>query len=164
MLRTMTDSVEQCDCGATAGPLGLCADYYHRILIEEQTDPQMYRWHAPVVCAYLLQHPAEAHDKHLDGQFRWLQFYLDKGMDAMIRVQRHQVARNNHRARSSYDQAPLAPYAPLPAGKSLGLFRATFSGLPFDDDSFVFDGHTAYGCRIDAIVAATLESWESVRA
>ena len=71
MLRTMTDNVEQCDCGATAGPLGLCADYYHRILTEEQTDPQMYRWHAPVVCAYLLQHPAEAHDKHLDGQFRW---------------------------------------------------------------------------------------------
>ena len=45
-----------------------------------------------------------------------------------------------------------------------GSFRATFSGLPFDDDSFVFDGHAAYGHRIDALVEATLESWESVRA
>lgn len=50
----------RCDCGATAGPLGTCVDYYHAILAEEQGDPQMYRWHAPVVCAYLLQHPARS--------------------------------------------------------------------------------------------------------
>ncbi len=156
---TERPSVEQCDCGATAGPLGLCADYYHRILIEEQTDPQMYRWHAPVVCAYLLQHPGRAHRRHLDVQFRWLQFYLDQGLDAMLRMARHQVARNNHRVRASYDMTPLERYAPLPAGTSPGHFRTAFCGLPVDDGSFVFDGHAAYGRRIDAIAAATVESW-----
>jgi hypothetical protein len=163
MLRDMTESpnAEQCDCGATAGPLGLCVDYYHRILIEEQGDPQMFRWHAPVVCVYLLQHPPSAHAKYLDVQFRWLQFYLDKGLDAVIRMARHQVARNNHRARSDYDMAPLAPYAPLPAGRHPEHFGATLCALPFDDDSFVFDGHAAYGRRVDALVEATVESWKT---
>jgi hypothetical protein len=165
MLRTMADSpiIAQCDCGAPSGRLGACVDYYHGILAEEQADPRMYRWHAPVVCAYLLQHPSRAHEKYLDGQFRQLQLYLDKGLDALLRVAAHQVARNKHGARSSYDMAPLVAYAPLPPGGSPGHFRATFCGLPFRDGSFVFDGHPAYGHRIEAIAAATVESWRSVQ-
>ncbi|MEV0151025.1 MULTISPECIES: DUF5946 family protein [unclassified Nonomuraea] len=161
----MTDNpiVDQCDCGAHAGPLGLCVDYYHAILAEEQADPQMYRWHAPVVCAYLLQHPSRAHEKYLDGQFRQLQLYVDKGLDALLRVAAHQVARNGHRAQSGYDMAPLAAYAPLPPGGSPARFRAAFSGLPFRDGSFVSDGHPAYGRRIEIIAEATVESWRSVR-
>ncbi|MGW4801375.1 DUF5946 family protein, partial [Nonomuraea sp. NPDC004297] len=50
-----------CECGAPAGPLGACADYYHSILAEEQRDPVMYRWHPVVVCVYLLQHPSRGH-------------------------------------------------------------------------------------------------------
>ncbi|MET9239917.1 DUF5946 family protein [Nonomuraea sp. NPDC003709] len=154
----------RCDCGAPAGPLGVCADYYYRILAEEQADPQMYRWHAPVVCVYLLQHPAGAHQKSLDGQFRLLQLYLDKGLDALLRVAAHQVARNNHRARSGYDMRPLAPYAPLPLGGPPQRFRATFCGLPFESDSFVSDGHAAYGNRIETIAEATAEAWRTVQA
>ncbi|PZG15215.1 hypothetical protein C1J01_24655 [Nonomuraea aridisoli] len=153
-----------CECGAVAGPLGVCVDYFHAILAEEQNDPQMYRWHAPVVCVHLLQHPSQAHEKHRDGQFRLLQFYLDKGLDALLRLQAHQVARNNHRARSRYDMAPLEPYAPLPQGGSPGGFRATLCGLPFRDGSFVADGHAAYGDRIRGIAEATVESWRSVEA
>ncbi|MDP4509400.1 DUF5946 family protein [Nonomuraea turcica] len=162
----MTDSPStgQCDCGATAGPLGECVDYYHAILAEEQADPQMYRWHAPVVCAYLLQHPSRAHEKYLDSQFRLLQLYVDKGIDALLRVAAHQVARNKHRARSSYDMAPLAEYAPLPQNGSPGPFRATFCGLPFRDSSFVSDGHPAYGRRIEIIAEATVESWRTLQA
>ncbi|TDE60426.1 hypothetical protein E1295_00895 [Nonomuraea mesophila] len=156
---SMTD---RCDCGATAGPLGLCVDYYHGILAEEQSDPQMFRWHAPVVVTYLLQHPSEAHEKYLDDQFRQLQLYVDQGLDALLRLAAHSVARNNHRARRGYDMAPLAAYAPLPKGEPPG-FSASFSGLPFKDGSFVFDGHLAYGDRIKAIAEATVESWTSVQ-
>ncbi|GAA3165999.1 DUF5946 family protein [Nonomuraea roseoviolacea] len=156
----MTD---QCECGATAGPLGVCVDYYHGILAEEQADPQMYAWHAPVVCAYLLQHPSRAREKYLDGQFRQLQLYVDQGLDALLRVAAHQVARNGHGARSGYDMEPLAPYEPLPVGGPPERFRAAFSGLPFREGSFVADGHAAYGRHIQLIAEATVEGWRSLR-
>ncbi|MDF5751147.1 DUF5946 family protein (plasmid) [Spongiactinospora sp. TRM90649] len=161
----MTDSpsMDKCECGAAVGPLGGCVDYYHAILAEEQADPQMYKWHTVVVCAYLLQHPSKAHEKYLDVQFRLLQFYLDKGIDALLRLAAHQVARNKHRARSGYDMAPLAEYAPLPQSGSPGPFRAAFCGLPFKDGSFVSDGHPAYGCRIEIITEATVESWKTLQ-
>lgn len=164
MLQGMTESLSagQCECGAMAGPLGLCVDYYHAILAEEQGDSQMYRWHAPVVCAYLLQHPSGAHGKYLDGQFRQLQFYVDKGLDALLRLAAHQVARNNHKARSSYDTAPLAAYEPLPTSGSPTHFRAALSGMPFTNGSFVADGHEAYGRHIETIAEATVESWMSL--
>jgi hypothetical protein len=31
-----------CDCGAPAGALGRCEDYFHAILAEEQGDPDMF--------------------------------------------------------------------------------------------------------------------------
>ncbi|MFI7613936.1 DUF5946 family protein [Nonomuraea terrae] len=154
--------VSRCECGAAAGPLGVCVDYFHAILAEEQSDPQMYRWHAPVVCVHLLQHPSQAHESYRDGQFRLLQFYLDKGLDALLRLTARQVARNNHRARSGYDMASLEAYAPLPQGESPRSFRATLCGLPFRDGSFTADGHPAYGRRIQAIAEATVESWRSI--
>ncbi|MEU7695853.1 DUF5946 family protein [Microbispora hainanensis] len=152
----------RCDCGATPGPLGECADYYHAILAEEQADPEMFRWHTVVVCAYLLQHPARGHEKHLDGQFRLLQFYLDKGLDALLRAAAHQVARNRRGSRSGYDMAPLEAYTPLPQSVSPGPFRAGFCGLPFRDGSLVADGYPAYGSRIESIAAATVESWRTL--
>ncbi|MFG2071837.1 DUF5946 family protein [Nonomuraea maritima] len=152
---------DRCACGAAAGPLGLCVDYYRAILAEEQSDPEMYPWHAPVVCAYLLQHPAEGHRRYLDFQFRLLQLYLDQGLDALHRVSAHQVARNNHRSRSSYDTRPFEEYAPLPQDGFPQGFRASFSGLPAVDGSFVFDGHPAYGRRIQTIAEATLEAWRT---
>lgn len=166
MVQIMTDNpiAAQCDCGAVAGPLGTCVDYYHAILSEEQADPHMYMWHAPVVCAYLLQHPSRAHGQYLDGQFRQLQLYLDKGLDALLRVAAHQVARNKHGVRSSYDMAPLAAYEPLPPGGPPPHFRATFCGLPSGDGGFVSDGHLTYGHRIEAIAEATVESWRSIQA
>ncbi|NBE93830.1 hypothetical protein FE391_07000 [Nonomuraea sp. KC401] len=166
MVQIMADSpvVDRCECGAVVGPLGTCVDYYHAILSEEQADPRMYRWHALVVCAYLLQHPSRAHEKYLDGQFRQLQLHVDQGLDALLRVSARQVARNKHGARPGYDMAPLAAYAPLPPGGPPGHFRATFCALPVRDGSFVFDGHPAYGHRIETIAEATVESWRSIQA
>lgn len=154
---------DRCDCGAAAGPLGLCVDYYHAILAEEQSDPGMYRWHMPVVGAYLLQHPSRANEKYLDGQFRQLQLLLDKGLDALLRVAARQVARNRHGSRSGYDMAPFEGYAPLPQAGPPDGFRAAFSGLPYRDGGFAADGHQAYGTRIAAIAEATVESWRDVR-
>ncbi|NRQ34430.1 hypothetical protein HII36_21610 [Nonomuraea sp. NN258] len=157
-----TPETDRCECGASAGPLGVCVDYYHAVLAEEQGDPLMYRWHAPVVCAYLLQHPARAHQKYLDGQFRQLQLFLDLGLDAMLRLAAHQVTRNK-RGGPGFDVAPLAAYAPLPPGGPPPRFRATFRDLPAGDGGFVSDGHPAYGRRIEAIAAATVESWLALR-
>lgn len=123
----------------------------------------MYGWHAPVVCAYLLQHPSRAHTKYLDGQFRQLQLYLDQGLDALLRVAAHQVARNNHGSRAGYDMEPLTAYPPLPSAVVPGHFAATFCELPFKDGSFVTDGHPAYGHRIQLIAEATVQAWKSVQ-
>ncbi|MFC5825689.1 DUF5946 family protein [Nonomuraea insulae] len=151
-----------CDCGAAAGPLGLCADYYNAILAEEQRDPEMYRWHAVVVCVYLLQHPSRGLQKFLDSQYRMLQFFVEQDLDALIRLQAHQVARNSHRSRSGYDLRPLEPYAPLPAGGPPERFRASFCGLPYGDDGFVSDGHEAYGHRMRTLAEMTEEAWKNL--
>ncbi|MBA2893831.1 DUF5946 family protein [Nonomuraea soli] len=156
----MTDST--CDCGAPAGELGTCEDYYHGILAEEQSDPEMYRWHAVVVTAYLLQHPARGHGKYLDGQFRLLQFYVDQGLDALTRLTARRVARNNHRARQAFEPDPLTAYAPLPQDGPPARFAASFSTLPVRDGSFVFDGPLPYGDRIKAIAEATIAGWRAV--
>ncbi|MER6582621.1 DUF5946 family protein [Nonomuraea sp. NPDC001023] len=161
----MTDRpvVGQCECGAAAGPLGACVDYYHAVLSEEQGDPGMYRWHAVVVCAYFLQHPSGAHPKYLDGQFRQLQLCLDRGLDALLRVGARQVARNRRGTRPVDDLEPLSAYAPLPPGGPPRHFRATFRDLPVRDGSFVSDGPPAYGRRIETIAEATVESWRSLQ-
>jgi hypothetical protein len=149
-----------CDCGASAGSLGLCVYYYYAILAEEQGDPEMYRLHAPVVCIYLLQHPDRAAAKYLDGQFRQLQLLLDRGLDALLRVAEHQVARN--RAGSGYDLAPLAPYRPLPVDRRPTGFRGGFTDLPCPDGSFVSEGHTAYAERVVALAADTVTAWSEL--
>ncbi|AQZ69744.1 unnamed protein product [[Actinomadura] parvosata subsp. kistnae] len=151
-----------CDCGAPAGPLGECADYYNTILAEEQLDPDMYKWHAVVVCVYLLQHPSRGHEKYLDSQYRWLQFYLDQGIDAVQRLRDHQVARNNHRSRAAYDMSPLDPYLPLPAGGPPARFRTGFCDLPYGEGGFILDGHETYGHRMKALAEATLDAWKNL--
>jgi hypothetical protein len=156
----MTASPDRCGCGALAGPLGTCVDYCHAILAQEQGDPRMFRWHAPVVCSYLLQHPVEGSAKHLDGQFRMLQLYLDRGLDELLGVAAYQVARNRHR--SGYDMAPFEPYEPLPAGGPPAIFGAAFCELPVRGGSFVADGHHAYGQRIEIISEATVDAWRSL--
>ncbi|MEU4394739.1 DUF5946 family protein [Kribbella sp. NPDC023855] len=152
--------MQTCECGAAEGSLGLCIDYYHAILAEEQGDPEMYRLHAPVVCTYFLQHPDRAAGKYLDGQFRQLQLLLDRGLDALLKVASHQVARN--RAGSGYNPAPLAPYRPLPlSGRPTG-FRSGFPDLPCPGGSFVTNGHAAYEGLILALAGDTVAAWLEV--
>ncbi len=139
-----------CDCGAP----GRCEDFYHAILAEEQGDPDMFAWHTPVVCAYLLQHPARGAEKYLDGQFRMLQLYVAEGLDALHRLSARQVAAN----RGGGTPPPIEGYEPLPQ-HAPGPFRASFSGLPIRDDSFVADGYEAYGRHIQEIAVATVDAY-----
>jgi len=145
-----------CDCGAPAGALGPCEAYFHAILAEEQGDPAMYAWHAPVVCAYFLQHPARGAQKYLDGQFRMLQLYVAEGLEALHRLSARQVAANK-RGRTP---PPIEGYDPLPQ-RAPGPFRAAFSGLPVSEGSFVADGPDAYGRRVLEIAEATVASWRA---
>ncbi len=151
-----------CVCGAVAGALGECADYYHAILSEEQRDPEMWSWHAPVVCAYLLQHPAEGHPKFLDVQFRWLQLLLDQGIDALVRVAAHQKARNRHGSRQGYDMAPFEKYAPSrpPSPRDSGNPSA---GCPSSMAVSSSTAMRAYGRRIGILAEATVEAWRTSR-
>lgn len=152
--------MRSCECGALEGALGVCVDYFHAILAEEQGDAEMYRLHGPVVCAYFLQHPDRAASKYLDGQFRLLQLFLDRGLEALLKVSAYQVARN--RAGSGYDLAPLAGYRALPVSGRPAGFRSGFVDLPCSGGSFVADGHAAYDGRIVALAGVTVAAWLEV--
>lgn len=114
-----------CECGAA----GSCIDDWHEALAEEQADPAMYIWHAPLVCAFVLQHRSRMLSQSADGQFRMLQFYDDQGIEATNQFARHQIARNK-RSGTGDDMEPLAPYAALP---SAGHHRAPIAGIEFGD-------------------------------
>lgn len=119
----------------------------------------MYAWHAVSVSAYLLQHPSTASDRHRDAQFRILQLYRDRGMDALQGFVRHQRARNNHRSTRGYDVEPLAPYLALPSRPAPTAFDSTIQDLPASDQSFLGDGVDEYARRIDGMIDATIRAW-----
>lgn len=136
-----------------------CDAVYHEILAAEQQDPVLARWHAVVVCAYLLQHPADGHAAYLDSQFRMLQLYRDRGLGALLRVAAHQRARNRHGVRAGYDMAPMEPYAALPATDPPARFAHGFLDMRDLVGDFGRDGYGEYARRLDRIVAATIDAW-----
>lgn len=148
-----------CACGAPVRDGAGCEAVYHEILAAEQQDPVLARWHTVVVCAYLLQHSSRGHAASLDGQFRMLQLYRDRGLDALLRVTAHQRARNWHGVRVGYDMAPLEPYAPLPQGTPPARFRCGFLDMHDLVGDFGRDGYREYARRLDGIVAATVDGW-----
>ncbi len=150
-----------CECGATIRDGANCEAIYYEILAAEQQDLTLARWHTVVVCAYLLQHPSHGHYTYLDGQFRLLQLYRDKGLVALLRVTSHQRARNRHGVRAGYDMAPLVPYASLPRVSPPVRFMHGFADLHALIGDLGKDGYRAYEWRLDAIVDATVNAWMS---
>lgn len=146
-----------CECGSRIIGGASCEDVYHEILAAEQLDPMLGRWHTVVVCAYLLQHPSQAVAQFLDGQFRMLQLYRDRGLDALLRFAAHQRNRNRHNA--GYDMAPLQPYIPLPERQPPDQFARGFMDLRDLVGDFGRDRYREYGRRLDAIVDATVGAW-----
>lgn len=148
-----------CACGAPVRDGVGCEDVYHEILAAEQQDPTLARWHTVVVCAYLLQHPAQGYAAFLDGQFRMLLLYRDRGLDTLLRVAAHQRARNRHGVRAGYDMDPLEPYTPLPARTPQARFSQGFLDLSDLVGDFGRDAYREYARRLDGIVAATIDAW-----
>lgn len=142
-----------CECGA-ASP---CVDVWHAALAEEQADPEMYAWHNPLVCSFLLQHPSHRHERYADTQFRWLQLFLDRGIEALNAVARRTVSRNRG---SSPDVVPpeLAGYHPLPDVPSPSGFRLSVHHLR-GAGGFTAGGAAAYGRRMTELARATVDAW-----
>lgn len=147
-----------CECGATTP----CIDTWHEGLALEQADPQMYAWHTPLVCAYILQHSSRMLPQFADGQFRMLQFYIDQGIEATNALARHQVARNNASG-SGFDMKPLEPYAALPAAGRPPAFSLSIHSLRDADGGFLADGHRAYGERMHRLSRSTVDAWLLLR-
>jgi hypothetical protein len=126
-------------------------------LAAEQADPMMYTWHAPLVCAFVLQHRSRLLPQYANGQFRMLQFYADQGIEATNQLARHQIGRNRQ-SQGGYDMEPLAPYAALPRSGFPVDFALSIHDLRATG-GFVGDGHQAYGERMHSLAQATIDAW-----
>jgi hypothetical protein len=146
--------VRGCECGAAAA----CVDTWHEALAAEQADPGMGRWHTPLVCCFVLQHGSWLRPRFADGQYRFLQLFLDQGVDAVNAVARRRTARNRG-SRPTFDPRPLAPYAALPPVDVPAAFARSVHDLRDPDGGFVGDGHEAYGERMRRLADATLDAW-----
>lgn len=135
-----------------------CLEAWHAVLGAEREDPAMYPWHLPLVCTFVLQHRSHFLAQHADGQFRTLQFYIDKGVDATVWFARHQVARNG-KVKSGFDTAPLEPYAALPRSDFPSGFALSVHDLADGAGGYVGDGYSAYGERMRRLAQATIEGW-----
>lgn len=143
----------RCECGA-ASP---CVDVWHAALAAEQADPEMYAWHNPLVCAFLLQHPSHSRERFLDVQFRWLQLFVDEGIDAVNALARRTVARNRG---SDPDVVPpeLGRFHPLPDVPPPTRFELSVHHLD-QPGGFMAGGATAYGRRMRQLARATVDAW-----
>jgi hypothetical protein len=146
--------VTACECGAATA----CAGTWHEALAAEQADPAMGRWHTPLVCCFVLQHRSRLRARFADGQYRFLQLFLDRGVDAVNAVARERTARNRG-PRPAFDSRPFAHYAALPPVEVPRGFARSVHDLRDPDGGFVGDGHDAYGERMRRLAVATVEAW-----
>jgi hypothetical protein len=94
-------------CGAS-GRFGSCADLFGALLALDHERRQPWgRFHSLNVACYLLQHPAEASESVLAGQWQIVRTFLDGGLDAVEELTRARV-------RSNRDARPPAPPTPAP--------------------------------------------------
>lgn len=147
-----------CECGAAV----VCRDTWHEALAAEQGDPAMAAWHNPLVCCYLLQHRQELHPRFANGQYRFLQLFLDRGVDAVNAEARHRTARNRG-AHPTFDSRTLDGYEALPTGWFPPSFSASVNDLRDAPGGFVGDGHAAYGERMRILARATVDAWSRHR-
>jgi hypothetical protein len=143
-----------CECGAAAA----CLPVWHEALAAEQADPQMAIWHNPLVCAFTLQHASQFRPRSADGQFRFLQLFVDQGIQAVNAVARRTVSRNRG---SMPNLAPpeFEAYAALPVTGFPALFAIAVHHLREADGHFVTSGYAAYGDRMGQFAQATVDAW-----
>jgi Family of unknown function (DUF5946) len=152
-------AVPGCECGARVR----CLDTWHEALAAEQGDPAMARWHNPLVCCFVLQHRSHFQPRFADGQYRFLQLLLDRGVDAVNAEARRRTARNRG-SHPRFDARSMAGYEALPTEWFPPSFSASVNDLRDAQGGFVGDGHAAYGERIRNLTRATVDAWGRHRA
>jgi len=130
---------------------------WHEALAAEQADPQMARWHNPLVCAFILQHPSQFRPRFADGQFRFLQLFIDQGIQAVNTVARRGAARN--RGSRPVVLPGFGAYTPLPSTGFPSSCDLAVHHLQEADGRFVTSGYEAYGDRMRQFAQATVDAW-----
>ncbi len=144
----------RCECGAAAE----CLPVWHEALAAEQADPQMAVWHNPLVCAFVLQHPSQFRPRFADGQLRFLQLFIDRGILAVNAVARRVTARNRG-SRPNLAPLELEAYASLTLTGFPSRFGLAIHHLREPDGRFVTSGYAAYGDRMRQFAQATVDAW-----
>lgn len=143
-----------CECGAPAD----CFPVWYEILAEEQLDPELARWHNPMICVFLLQHRSIFRPRYADGQFRFLQLFVQEGIDVVNAVARSLRARNRGPARE-LSHPELDRYAGLGQAQFPTRFALSLHDLPPTDGGFTEGLHHAYGHRLIELAQATISAW-----
>jgi hypothetical protein len=131
----------------------------HEALAAEQVDPAMAVWHTPLVCAFILQHRSHFQPRLADGQYRFLQFFVDRGIDAVNALARRRTARNRGSARAM-GLGELHAYEPIAVNGFPEAFTVGTHHLREPGGGFVAHGHAAYGQRLRRVAVATIEGWQ----
>lgn len=119
----------------------------------------MYAWHTPLVCAFYLQHRSMYQPRFADGQYRLLQLFVDRGIEAVQAVAREHVARNRG-STPALSALELTRYEELPSCSFPAAFGVSVHVLREKGGDFVSQGHTAYGDRMRSWAKATIDSWK----
>lgn len=147
----------RCECGADRD----CFPVWHEALAEEQVDPAMAVWHSPLVCAFVLQHRSQIRPGFADGQYRFLQLFVDRGIDAVNAVARRRRARNRGSA-PAFAAAEFERYEPIPTTGSPAGFAVTMHHVREPGGGFTARGYAAYGGRVRDLAQATIQGWRLV--
>ncbi len=118
----------------------------------------MARWHNPLVCAFILQHPSQFRPRFADGQFRFLPLFIDQGIQAVNAVARRSTVRNRG-SRPVVLPGWFGAYAPLPGTGFPSSFDRAVHHLQEADGRFVTSGYEAYGNRMRQFAQATVDAW-----
>lgn len=135
-----------------------CRELYHRLLVREQEEPAIGRFHGVAVPAYLLQHADEAGTSAAvrDGQFRMLQLFCARGLSGMLRMRDHLVRRNAHGAGTPSESitAATTDLMPLPDRTPPRRFAVTIDHVALNSFSV-----SNYESRVRAMAEATVDAW-----
>jgi hypothetical protein len=144
-----------CECGSGID----CFPVWHEALADEQSDPMMAAWHNPLVCGFILQHRSLFRPRFADGQFRFLQLFVDRGIDAVNAVARASTAHNRGSA-PAFVPVELESYESIPTTGFPAAFAVSVHHLREPGDGFVGQGYATYDERMRNLVRATIDAWQ----
>jgi hypothetical protein len=118
----------------------------------------MAAWHNPLVCGFILQHLSLFQRRFADGQYRFLQLFVDRGIDAGNAVARARTARNRGSA-PTFHPAELERYESIPTTGFPAAFAVSMHHVRERGGGFVGQGYAAYDERMRDFVGATIDAW-----